>query len=542
MRWGSSDAEFVRPVHGLLMMHGAHVVAGTVLGLASKGTTRGHRFLVRGELALRHAGDYERLLEEEGRVIASFDKRRARIAEALRQGGAGRGEVAADDALLDEVTALVEWPAVYEGGFSEAFLEVPPECLVLSMKQHQKYFPLRDPASSRLLARFLLVSNLTTDDPANIIRGNERVLRARLADAKFFYDQDRKTRLEERVRELAYVVYHNRLGTQLERIERVERLTRAISDALGIDGGGPARAARLCKADLVTGMVGEFPELQGVMGRYYALHDGEGKAVADAIEQHYRPRFSGDVLPDSTEACVVALADKLESLAGLFGIGQAPSGDKDPFGLRRQALGVIRILAERKLPLVLSTLIEDAFDVFDASIVRSGAVGDLLEFLFDRMRGYFAEAGYSAAEIDAVLAVRPDRIDLVPLQLQAVRMFNTLPEAPSLAAANKRIGNILKKATRVPASFDETLLIERPEQTLAAEFSAARHAADAHYAARDYERMLKTFAGLRSAVDAFFDGVLVMTDDERLRDNRVALLAQLRESMNRIADISKLAV
>ena len=308
-------------------------------------------------------------------------------------------------------------------------------------------------------------------------------------------------------------------------------------------------------------MVGEFPELQGIMGRYYALHDGESTAVADAIEQHYRPRFSGDVLPQSNEACVVALADKLESLAGLFGIGQAPSGDKDPFGLRRQTLGIIRILAERSLPLVLSTLIEDAFGVFEPSSGLASAQGktvdvpdgqqkrtdssaeaQLLDFIYDRMRGYFVEAGYSAAEVDAVLAVRPDRIDLVPLQLQAVRMFNALPEAPSLAAANKRIGNILRKAARVPPAFDESLLVEHPEQALAAQFTAARNAADVHFAARDYERMLKTFAGLRGAVDAFFDGVMVMTDDERLRDNRVALLAQLRESMNRIADISKLAV
>jgi glycyl-tRNA synthetase beta chain len=542
MRWGAGGAEFVRPVHGLIMVHGGRVVAGMVLGLESASTTRGHRFLSRGEIVLTHAGDYERALEDEGHVIASFEKRRARIAAALREAAAGRAEVSADDALLDEVTALVEWPVVYEGRFSEGFLEVPPECLVLSMKQHQKYFPLRDSASSKLLARFLLVSNLTTPDPSNIVRGNERVLRARLSDAKFFYDQDRKTRLEERVPQLAHVVYHNRLGTQLERIGRVERLTMAIAQALGIDSAEPARAARLCKADLLTGMVGEFPELQGTMGRYYALHDGEPTGVADAIEQHYRPRFSGDALPDSTQACVVALADKLESLCGLFGIGQAPSGDKDPFALRRHALGVIRILAERKLPLALSTLIDDAFGVLDASVVRAEARGELLEFLFERMRGYFAEAGYSPAEIDSVLAVRPDRIDLVPLQLQAVRMFNTLPEAPSLAAANKRIGNILRKATRVPPTFDEALLVERPEQALAAAFEAARNTAEAHYAARDYERMLRTFAALRGAVDAFFDGVLVMTDDERLRDNRVALLAQLRESMNRIADISKLAV
>jgi glycyl-tRNA synthetase beta chain len=482
------------------------------------------------------------MLEQEGHVSASFDKRRARIASALGEAASGAAEVSADEALLDEVTALVEWPVVYEGRFSEAFLDVPPECLVLSMKQHQKYFPLRERASSKLLPRFLLVSNLATDDPENIVHGNERVLRARLADAKFFYDQDRKTPLEARIPQLAHVVYHNRLGTQLERVGRLERLALAISRALGIEPDAPARAARLCKADMLTGMVGEFPELQGVMGRYYALHDGESATVADAIEQHYRPRFSGDALPGSTEACVVALADKLESLAGLFGIGQVPSGDRDPFGLRRQALGVIRILAERTLPLVLSTVVDDAFGVFEGALTHEKARDDLLEFLFDRMRGYLAEAGYSAAEIDAVLAVRPARIDLVPLQLDAVRVFNTLPEAPALAAANKRIGNILKQATRIPPAFDDTLLVEEPERVLANLFRKVRAHAEERYAARDYQSMLKTFAGLRGAVDAFFDGVMVMTGDERLRDNRLALLAQLRESMNRIADISKLAV
>jgi glycyl-tRNA synthetase beta chain len=341
---------------------------------------------------------------------------------------------------------------------------------------------------------------------------------------------------------LANVVYHNRLGTQLQRTQRVQRLAGDYARALGIEAAPPQRAAWLAKADLSTGMVGEFPELQGTMGRYYALHDGEPQAVADAIEAHYRPRHAGDTLPQSHVDCTVALADKLETLAGLFGIGQQPTGDKDPYALRRQALGVVRILAERDLPLELSQLVDAAFTAFDASWKLAPAQPELMAFFFDRMRGYFAESGYSTSEIDAVLALKPDRVDLIPRQLEAVKMFNRLPEAPSLAAANKRIGNILKQAGRVPQQFEPGLLIEPSEKALASEFALARSEADRRYAAQDYAGMLKTLAGLKGAVDAFFDGVMVMSDDARLRDNRVALLAQLRDTMNRIADISKLAV
>ena len=560
MRWGAGDAEFVRPVHGLVIMHGTRVIPGRIMGVESGATTQGHRFRSAGGVTLDNADEYADALKRRGHVIASFAERRARIVDALRTAAGSGAEAMADDALLDEVTSIVEWPVVYEGRFDEGFLDVPQECLVLSMKQHQKYFPLKEPASGKLLPRFLVVSNLDTPDPFNVVHGNERVLRARLADAKFFFDQDRKVRLDARVAQLAQVVYHSRLGTQLERVDRIERLTQPISRALELDPALAARAARLAKTDLLTGMVGEFPELQGIMGRYYAIGDGEPQDVADAIEDHYRPRFSGDVLPRSPVGCVVALADKLEMLAGLFGIGQVPSGDKDPFGLRRQALGVIRIVAERRLPLSLPCLVKKAFGVFQnpsagtaesdfSKMVRvleqlapTAPDAALLDFMFDRMRGYFAEAGYTATEIDAVLAVRPERIDLIPLQLEAVRVFNTLPEAPALAAANKRIANILRKAARVPADFDHSLLLEPPERALAQQFERARSAAEAHFAAQHYEHMLKTFAGLRGAVDAFFDGVMVMADDERLRDNRVALLAQLRESMNRIADISKLAI
>jgi glycyl-tRNA synthetase beta chain len=541
MRWGAGDAEFVRPVHGLVMLHGSRIVPGSVLGLESGNTTLGHRFLSAGPIAIPNADAYERVLREQGFVTARFDARRQQIAEALARAAGAGATLVRDDALLDEVTALVEWPAVYEGTFSADFLEVPQECLILSMKQHQKYFPLFAPGSDTLLPRFLVVSNLKTDEPQTIIHGNERVLRARLSDAKFFYDQDRKVRLEERVPQLAHVVYHNRLGTQLERVERLQVLAGEYARSLEIDCLLAERGAWLAKADLLTGMVGEFPELQGTMGRYYALHDGEPQPVAEAVEAHYRPRFAGDSVPESAISCAVALADKLETLAGLFGIGQQPTGDKDPYALRRQALGVVRILSERELPLALSALVRDAFRVFDAKFGVTPAQSELLAFFFDRMRGYFIEGGFAASEVDAVLALKPDRVDLIRRQLEAVKMFNTLAEAPSLAAANKRIGNILKKAGRVLPQVDAELLTEPAEKALAAEFASARRKADAHYAAQDYAGMLQTLAALKAPVDAFFEGVMVMSEDARLRDNRIALLAQVRDTMNRIADISRLA-
>jgi glycyl-tRNA synthetase beta chain len=541
MRWGAGDAEFVRPVHGLVMLHGSSVIPGKVLEVESGNATLGHRFLSAGPVAISAADDYERVLRDQGSVIASYDARRQQIAAALERAAGADAVLVKDEALLDEVTALVEFPVVYGGSFSAEFLEVPQECLILSMKQHQKYFPLFARDSGTLLPKFLLVSNLRTADPVNIVRGNERVLRARLSDAKFFYDQDRKVRLEARVPQLANVVYHNRLGTQLDRVERLQSLAGQYARALHDDASLAERGARLAKADLITGMVGEFPELQGIMGRYYALHDGEPAVVAEAIEAHYHPRYAGDTLPESPTAAAVALADKLEALAGLFGIGQQPTGDKDPYALRRHALGVIRILSERALALRLTELVAAAFAAFDAKLGVQPAQAELMAFFFDRMRGYFIDAGYSATEVDAVLAMKPDRIDLIRAQLDAVRMFNTLPEAPSLAAANKRIGNILKKADTVKPQFDPELLVETAEKALANEFTAAKSKADAHYEKQDYAGMLKTLAALKAPVDAFFDAVMVMSDDVRLRDNRIALLAQLRETMNRIADISRLA-
>ncbi len=544
MRWGSGDAEFVRPVHGLIMLHGKSVVPGTVLGIASGNKTRGHRFMGKADLTITDTEAYETVLAKEGMVIADFAKRRTMIDELL-QAAAKKQQAALGDyqALLDEVTALVEHPSVYVGTFDAGFLEIPAECLILTMRQNQKYFPLFD-SGGKLTSRFLIVSNMQVADPAPIISGNQRVIRPRLEDARFFYDQDRRERLETRVPQLGKVVYHNKLGTQLERVGRVQLLAGKIARALNADAAQAERAAWLAKADLVTGMVGEFPELQGIMGRYYARHDGEPAAVADAIAEHYQPRFAGDRLPENRVACAVALADKLETLAGLFGIGQLPTGDRDPYALRRHALGVIRILIERDLPLSLHDLINDAFSVFDRALKLGQAHTDLQMFFLERMRSYFSDAGYTAQEIDAVLSMHPVAVNKIPLQLAAVRAFAGLPEAASLAAANKRVANILRQAATQGVAVrdaDVKLLQEPAERALFVALELASSIAMPLFKKGDYTGYLKTFAVLKAPVDAFFDSVMVMADDAALRRNRLALLEDLRREMNQIADISKLA-
>jgi glycyl-tRNA synthetase beta chain len=529
MRWGAGDAQFVRPVHGLVMLHGKQVVPGTVLGLHSGNRTRGHRFMATGEIALGDATGYEAKLRDPGMVIADFAARRAQIDAALL--AAAKREQAALGGyqdLLDEVTALVEHPAVYLGAFEASFLDVPQECLILTMRQNQKYFPLFD-AAGKLLPKFLIVSNMQVADPRHIIAGNERVVRPRLEDARFFYDQDRKLRLEARVAQLAKVVYHNKLGSQLERVERIQLLAGKIARALKADPAQAERAAWLSKADLLTGMVGEFPELQGVMGRYYALHDGEAKEVAQAIAEHYKPRFAGDSLPEGGVACAVALADKLDALDGLFRIGQQPTGEKDPFGLRRAALGVVRILVERKLPLSLDEL---------------GVRPDVQAFILERFAGYLKDQGYSTLQVESVLSLNPARLDLAPRQLEAVKAFQALPEAESLAAANKRVANILRQAEAKGESFnsvEKKSLKEPAELELLAALERTRSSALPMFERGDYTGYLKSFAVLKQPVDAFFDSVMVMAPEEALRRNRLALLRDLREAMNRVADISKLA-
>ena len=529
MRWGDGDAQFVRPVHGLVMLHGSRTVPGTVLGLASSNRTQGHRFMGKRDIVLASADEYVAKLRDEGMVICRFAARKAQIEKELharsRELNAALGPQEEVRPLLEEVSALVEHPTVYVGSFDPQFLEVPQECLILTMRQNQKYFPLFD-VSGRLQPKFLIVSNMRVADARHIVGGNERVVRPRLEDARFFYLQDRKTRLEARVPELARVVYHSKLGTQLERVQRIKELSERIAEELASDVEAAGRAAWLAKADLLTGMVGEFPELQGIMGRYYALHDGEPREVADAIEAHYRPRFAGDRLPEHPVSCAVALADKFDALRGLFGIGQVPTGDKDPFGLRRAAVGVIRILAEQRLALRLRNYVDNPA---------------LEAFIYERARGYFQEQGYSANEVEAVLSLRPERLDLVPRQLEAVRAFAGLPEAQSLAAANKRIGNILKQAGTVRPAYDAELLLLPEEKTLAAAFKLLQGGVEQAYRDLDYTRALKALATLKGPVDAFFDKVMVMDKDSRVRDNRIGFLGTLHGTMNRIADLSKLA-
>ena len=539
MRWGAGDAAFVRPVHGLVMLHGTRRVPGTVLGVKSGKNTRGHRFMGRSEIALASADTYEATLLGAGMVMADFSKRKSEIDRQLiaqaHHHGAGLGEY---QPLLDEVTALVEHPSVYVGEFDKAFLEVPQECLILTMRQNQKYFPLFDVAG-RLTGKFLIVSNMQVADPRHIIGGNQRVVRPRLEDARFFYNQDRKQRLEERIPLLAKVVYHNKLGSLLERVQRIKLLAGKIARVLGADALHAERAAELAKADLLTGMVGEFPELQGIMGRYYALHDKEPAAVADAIEAHYRPRFAGDRLPEGPVACAVALADKLDAIAGLFSIGQQPTGDKDPFGLRRAALGVVRILVEHKLHISIYELAKAALEPF-----KGQPSLELRQFVYDRFSGYLKEQGFSTLQIEAVLSMNPDNLGVVLQQLEAVKAFQALPEAESLAAANKRIVNILKQAEAKGESFANAELTELKEPAERALHDAIRsisEKATSLYEQGDYTGYLKSLSVLKAPVDAFFDKVMVMVEDEKLRHGRLALLRDLRRAMNRVADISKLA-
>jgi glycyl-tRNA synthetase beta chain len=535
-----NNEKFVRPARRLVALHGPAVVPVTALGLEAGRTTLGHRFLSRGDIAIATAEAYAPTLEAEGKVIPSFAARRANIVVAL-EGAAGDATPLMPDALLDEVTALVEWPAVCAGTFDPAFLSVPQECLILTMQQNQRYFALADDAG-KLTNRFLVVSNLETREPKAIVSGNERVLRARLADAKFFFDQDRKQRLEARVDKLRSVVYHNKLGTQADRVARLCALATAIAPLVGAEAAQANRAALLAKADLVTDMVGEFPELQGLMGRYYAQYDGEPPAVADAIEQHYWPRIAGDRLPEIPVAQAVALADKLDALAGLFGIGQAPTGDKDPFGLRRAALGVIRILVGRKQPVSLMRLLTLAFGGFDKVSLTHRQAEPVLDFIYDRLRGYLRDQGYTANQIAAVLDARPDVIADLPLRLAAVQAFAALPEAAALSAANKRIVNILKKSgSEAAGNVDPARLEDGAENDLYAAFQKLEPQVESDYGIGDFTGALKALATAKPVIDRYFDDVLVMADDPAIRANRLALLRHVAQTMNRVADISKLA-
>ncbi len=547
---GWSSVSFVRPAHGLVALHGAEVVSVQALGLHAGNSTQGHRFEAAvSPVVLKDADSYAETLKRDGAVIASFAERRAEIVRQLAAAAAKVGggcKPIDDDALLDEVTALVERPNVLVCSFETEFLDVPQECLILTMKANQKYFPLLD-AADKLTNKFLVVSNITPDDASLVIGGNERVVRPRLADAKFFFDQDRKKTLASRVEGLGKVVYHNKLGTQGERVERVRAIAKAIAAQLVEQGQGDAtlvaqadQAAQLAKTDLVTDMVGEFPELQGTMGGYYALNDGLGATVAHAIEDHYKPRFAGDSLPRNAAGVVVALADKLETLVGMFGIGNLPTGDKDPFALRRHALGVIRMLVEKDLPLDVDALVRGAVPAFGDKIVDASPA--LADFIFDRLAGSLREQGYSAQEVDAVLALKPQRLGDVAKRLTAVRAFAALPESAALAAANKRISNILKKTDDVDAHVSPVLLQEAAEKALHTTMQTVLPQAQAQWEAGNYAASLQSLAALRVPVDAFFEDVMVNAEQLDLRLNRLGLLTTLHVAMNRVADLSKLAV
>ncbi|MCB1949756.1 glycine--tRNA ligase subunit beta [Nitrosomonas sp.] len=543
---GWESVNFVRPAHSLVALHGSEIIPVRILGLESGSEALGHRFEAKHlAIRLQSADSYAQQLLEEGAVIASFDDRRAEISRQLNT-AADQAELTLfqDDALLNEVTALVELPNVLTGQFDPEFLEIPQECLILTMKANQKYFPLMD-ANGKLSNKFLLVSNIRPADPTLVVAGNERVVRSRLADAKFFYDQDRKKTLESRLTGLDHVIYHNKLGTQGERIQRVRVIARSIAlllggEALADDAG---KATLLSKTDLLTEMVGEFPELQGIMGYYYALNDGYSESIAQAVADHYKPRFSGDSLPRNTVGICVALADKLETLTGLFSIGQIPTGDKDPFALRRHALGVIRILIEKELSLSLDFLLKEARLAFDDKYPETAL--SPLQFIYDRLAGMLREQGHSIQAIDAVLCQSPKVLKDIPKRLEAVREFEKLPEAASLAAANKRVHNILEKSAQTEAvnnaQINTDLLKESAEIALYDALKQVKPQADQAFESGEYARSLHSLAALKEPVDTFFDHVMVNTDDAGLRTNRLCLLKLMHQAMNRVADLSRLA-
>ncbi len=544
MRWGARRVEFVRPVHWVVLLHGETLIPGEVLGVPSSRETRGHRVHGQARISLSCADDYEQALLEQGRVIADHEARRENIAGQVRARAAALGgEAVIDPELLDEVCSLVEWPRALAGCFEERFLQVPAEALISSMKQHQKYFHVTD-ASGALLAHFVTVANIDSSDPQKIIDGNERVIRPRLADAAFFYERDLGTTLEARRERLRGIVFQTELGTLWDKTERTARLAGTIGSAIGTDPAVCARAAQLGKSDLVSEMVLEFDELQGIMGSYYARHDGEVTEVAVALREQYLPRHAGDELARSPVGIALALADRLDTLTGIFGIGQAPSGSRDPFALRRAALGLLRTIIENGLDLDLQPLIEQAAAAHPALQRRDSVVGTVRDYVFERLRAWYTDAGIPVECFLAVLArdiTRPLDFDR---RVHAVAGFATRPEAVALASANKRVANILAKQApeEIPAEVDPTLLHEAAEAELARELERCIAASAPRLGRADYAGVLAELAELRTPIDAFFEQVLVNCDDARLRANRYALLARLRTAFLGVADISLLAV
>ena len=546
MRWGDSDAEFVRPVHWVILLHGDTPIDATVMGVRSGTASRGHRFHSSGDVEIESPSDYLAALENQGYVVADFERRRQMVLEGAKAAAsAAGGEIVADDALLDEVTALVEWPVPVTGSFDKAFLELPREVVVSTLTSHQRYFPITDEGGS-LMPLFVTIANLESVAPDQVRDGNERVIRPRLADAAFFWENDRKNTLDSRRDALRDVVYQRGLGTVQDKSERIAALAGRIADAVGEDPAPLKRAAALAKCDLVTGMVGEFPELQGIMGRYYALSDGEPAAIADAISEHYAPRFAGDDLPQSTAGRILAIADRLDTLAGVFTLGKKPSGNRDPFGLRRAALGVVRILIECGIDLDLRSLVNEAAALQPKGKLDVGEVAEEVHtFITERLRRYFLDGDTSLTTetFDAVRARAPASLVDFRLRLQAVQAFLALDEAESLASANKRIANILRQAESDGSGHVDTeLLTDDAEVSLHDALNAARDDVQPLLDERRYTDALSRLAALRKPVDAFFDDVMVMTDDEALKNNRLALLGALRALFLDIADISRLAI
>ena len=541
MRWGDSDVEFVRPVHWVLLLHGAEILPAEILGVRTDRYTRGHRFHCNEPIEVTEPAAYLKTLKDRGHVQADMDARREAIHDSVLAAGKSLGGSAhIDTGLLDEVTALVEWPVVISGGFDERFLEIPPEALISSMQDHQKFFPVMDETGG-LMPHFITVANIESRDPQQVQAGNERVIRPRLEDASFFWNQDRKQTLSSRAPRLDNVTFQQKLGSLGEKQTRIARIATDIAAATGGNTAHVQRAAAMCKCDLLTSMVYEFPELQGIMGRYYAAHDGEHTEIAAAMDEQYQPRYAGDDLPTTVTGQSLAIADRLDTLVGIFAIGQPPSGDKDPFGLRRAALGVLRILIERELDLDLHSLIGVAAAGFPDSLDASRITDDLFGFMMERLRAYYLDSGYDTDTFEAVLSRRPVRPLDFAKRMRAVKSFRNLPESASLAAANKRISNILRKAgTGIPDSYDSALLQEAAEQALASAVAELDKAVSPMFEERDYTEALCRLAALQAPVDRFFDDVMVMTDDEQLRDNRLALLNALHGLFLRIADISRL--
>jgi glycyl-tRNA synthetase beta chain len=543
MRWGAGRVEFVRPVHWVVAMLGTNCEHGEILGQATGNTTRGHRFHSSGNITLKRPEDYPAALAS-AKVVASFEQRRAMIRDQVEvEASAIKATAVIDEALLDEVTGLVEWPVALTGSFEARFLEVPAEALVSSMKEHQKYFHLVD-ENGKLKPNFITISNIESKDPVQVIAGNERVIRPRLSDAAFFFETDKKTRLEQRVAKLDSVVFQQELGTLLDKTRRVVKIAAGLADRMGSAPALAERAALLSKTDLLTEMVLEFADMQGIAGYYYALHDGEEQDVAAAIAQQYWPRFAGDRLPENPTACALGLADRLDTLVGIFGIGQPPTGSRDPFALRRASLAVLRIMVEHQLDLDLRDCLELAAAQYPPDVIATGSTEQVLDYMIERFRAWYEEESIPAEVFKAVSARKLSQPLDIQRRVHAVHAFTALPEAPALAAANKRVSNILEKleASHQFGEVSTNLLVEPQEQELAARLASLTEVARGHLEKDEYTAALACLAGLREPVDAFFDGVMVNADDAALRHNRLNLLKALRELFLQVADISQLVV